>query len=115
MSSSRQLMLQKAVKNVSKTVFFADRWVGVTSLVKALETRYTLEGFVISKATVSRHLGKVEPLIDNHAYKHTSGIFRGIKQREAYYYFQDAIKDPPYFPPFKDKEAWKSILDVDAK
>ena len=115
MSASRQLTLQKAVQNISKTVYFAKRWVGVTCLVDAISTRYTLEGFVISKATVSRHLGKIEPDIDNCLYKHSSGVFRGIRSREAYYFFQNPQNDPPTFPPFKDKKAWENIYDENKK
>ena len=103
MSASRQLTLQKAVKNVSRIVYFADRWVGVTTLVTAVSTRYKLEGFVVSKATVSRHLGKMEPDIDNLSFKHNSGVFRGVKQREFYYFFQDPMKEPwvAYILPMK--------------
>ena len=115
MSSSRQLTLQNAVKNISKTVYFDKQWVGVTSLVKAISTRYTLDDLVVSKATISQHLGKIEPDIDNCAYKHTSGIFRRLKAREVYYFFQDPLKDPPNFPPFKDKSAWEGITDMDKK
>ena len=115
MSEQRQTTLQNAVKNIFSTIYFSNRWTGVESIEIALKNRYKLSQLVLTRATISRHIGKMDPVIDNLNYKHTSGIYRCKKRGEIHNYFQSTPGDPPYFPPFKDTGAWELIDSVDQK
>ena len=96
MSAARQLLLQKAVKNITKTVYFTNRWIHIDSLLKAVTTRYKLANLEVSKATLSRHIGKLEPDIDRVALYHVTGVYRVNKNREVFYYFQENPRFQPY-------------------
>ena len=42
-------------------------------------------------------------------------MFRGVKQRELFYFFQDPLKEPPVFPPFREKDVWENIVKENSK
>ena len=113
MISSRQLTLQKAVKNLMKTTHFTNRWVKLSSIEKAIKTRYQLTGIVVSKATISRHLGKLEPDIDNMQFPHYSGVYRNRHLDDTYLYFQVPPTSPPYIPPPFTKPEWNHINEIE--
>ena len=113
MSSSRQLIIQSAVRNITSTGYFTNRWTSTSSIVTALQNRYKLSQLKLTKATVSRHLGKLDVDIDNLHTQHQSGAYRGKLSHESYYYFQDKRKDPPKLPSATSKE-WIRIKEIDA-
>ena len=80
---------------------------------KGTKKRYSLTNLVVNKQTISRHVGKLDPDIDNLSTKHQSGVYRGKFKHESFYFFQKGYKDPPYFPPPIDKQAWRRIRDED--
>ena len=51
----------------------------------------------ISKATLSKSLGKIEPMIDSLDSKHPSGFYRAKMGNEFLFYIQDPKSDPPEF------------------
>ena len=113
MIGSKQLTLQKAVRNVMNSVHFSNRWVKLSSVERAVKTRYQLTGMVVSKATISRHVGKLEPDISNLQYKHHSGIYKSTHLNDTYFFFQDPPASPPLIPPPYVKPEWDKIVEID--
>ena len=107
--NSRQLTVQKAVENISKTIYFSKRWSSISSITTALRERYKLADIELSKATIQRHMGKLDPEIALLSFKHPSGVYRGRNNKESYYFFQKPSLDPPFFPSPLDKETWDTI------
>ena len=56
MSSSRQLVVQTAVRNITKTIYFSNRWTAIGSIELALKKRYDLKNIDVTRATISRKL-----------------------------------------------------------
>ena len=81
MSSSNILMLRKAAQNVAKTPFFAQRWTSITSLERAVKSRYKLSSFNLTKTNINNQLSKLEPSIDDLSYQHSSGIYRVLAKQ----------------------------------
>ena len=113
----KNAILQQAIKNISHDASFSNRWTSVTSLEKGLNCRYKFHTDIsISKKTISRALGNIDPGIDVQNTRHESGIYRGLCRREQFYYFQDPSLDPPFFPPLRNnKEIWDRIRKADEK
>ena len=65
MNSNRQFTAQTAVLNITKTIYFTNRWVSISAIVEAIKNRYQLKDMIINKKTISRHLGKLDVDIDN--------------------------------------------------
>ena len=102
MATSKVILLQKAVRNITLDGSFRNRWVSASSLEKALTLRYQFDSTItISKATLSRAVGKINPCIDTQNLKHASGMYRGVFGREKFYYVQDSDLVPPIFPTTK--------------
>ena len=79
MATSKVILLQKAVRNITLDGSFRNRWVSASSLEKALTLRYKFDSTItISKATLSRAVGKINPCIDSQHLKHTSVMYRGV-------------------------------------
>ena len=109
MSSSNQLTVQRAVQNLPKSKLFLNRWTSAASIRVAIGERYKLHGIKLRKATISRHLGKLDPNIDCLSNRHDSGVYRARKNQERLYFFQNGQLDPPSLPPFEDSETWTNI------
>ena len=79
-------------------------------------TRYDFDTSVkVSKMTISRAMGKIDPGIDTHNCKHPSGIYRMQSYNEKYYFMQEPSLDPPTFPPTRNNKAvWDKINEIDA-
>ena len=56
MSSSRQLVVQTAVRNITKTIYFSNRWTAIGSIELGLKKRYDLKNIDVTRATISRKL-----------------------------------------------------------
>ena len=95
MNSNRQYTAQTAALNITKTIYFTDRWVSISTIVDAIKSRYQLKEMIITKKTISRHLGKLDVDIDNSQGRHESGIYRRKYNNESYYFFQRPCKAPP--------------------
>ena len=105
MSTSRVILLQKAVKNISLDSNFRNRWTIAISLGEALSVRYKLENIIITKSIISRAIGKIDPSITNLTAKHQSGIYyRGTNSMEKCYFFQDATMDPTIFQSIRNND-----------
>ena len=98
MTVSRMLLLQKASRNLLKDLSFTNRWVPLNSIKKGLDLRYKFNTtYPITKLTLSRAIGKIEPMIENLEYKHPSGLYRAKFNNEALFYQQNCDLDPPSF------------------
>ena len=104
-SSSHQFTVQSAVKNITKTINFANKWTHVSSLEKTLTYTYKLCGISITKVTISRHLGKPDFDITNLVEHYESGIYKAINRKDVFYYFQDGSINPPLIPKVFDNDA----------
>ena len=63
---------------------------------KRLEIRYQFNTtYPITKLTLSRAIGKIEPMIKNLEHKHPSGLYRSKLNNEFFYYQQNCDLDPP--------------------
>ena len=77
MTVSRMILLQKATRNILKDPSFVNRWVPLISIKKGLELRYKFNTtYPITKLTLSRAIGKIEPMIENLVHSHPSGLYR---------------------------------------
>ena len=66
MSASKTALFQKEAKNIVVDPSFCNRWVSATSLFEVLEQRYKFDDdYIITKAFISRSIGKIEPNIDD--------------------------------------------------
>ena len=74
MSLTKLIVLQKAARNVCADSCFRNRWVPIKSIERGIKLRYPYESLHISKATLSKSLGKIEPTIDSLDSKHPSGL-----------------------------------------
>ena len=115
MSSSKQLTIRLAVKNIGKTIYFTKRWCKVKSLVTAIKTRYKLADIDVNSRLLSIAIGKGEPSLDDLHYSHPSGIYCGKQRMESYYFFQRPSLDPPFFPSPKSVDEWVEIDKVDSQ
>ena len=71
MTVTRMVLLQKASRNLLKDASFLNRWVPLTTIKKGLEIRYKFNtAYPITKFTLSRAIGKIEPMIENLEHKH---------------------------------------------
>ena len=115
MATSKVILLQKAVRNITLDGSFRNRWVSASSLEKALTLRYKFDSTItISKATLSRAVGKINPCIDTQNLKHASGMYRGVLGNEKFYFVQDSDLVPPIFPTTKmNKLVWIKIKKAD--
>ena len=82
-----------------------------SSLEKSLTIRYQFDSTItISKATLSRDVGKINPSIDIQNLKHASGMYGDEYSREKFYYVQGLDLVPPFFPTAKiNKLVWSEI------
>ena len=115
MSASRQLTLQKAVQNVTKSIYFTNRWCSSTSMLSAVTSCYKLNFLSVTKASLNCQMNKLDPDIDNLSFRHHSGIYRGERSKEKYYFFQDPKLDPLRFPDPNSVDCWKDISSRDLK
>ena len=115
MSQPRLILIQNALGYISADICFRDRWSSVSSIQKAMQTRYTLKQCICTKNNISRALSKLEPHIDSMSIKHPSGIYKGQFKKESYYFLQNGKSDPSSFPDTKrtNKEEWDMINLVD--
>ena len=89
------LLLQKASRNLLKDASFFNRWVPLPTIKKGLEIRYKFNtAYPITKFTLSRAIGKIEPMIENLEHKHPSGLYRSKLNNEFFYYQQNCDLDP---------------------
>ena len=66
MSTSKIILVQKAVKNISKNLLFRNRWVSINSLLTAVKRSYDFDDeYNINKASLSKFIGKMVTSIDN--------------------------------------------------
>ena len=109
-------LLQRAIRLISRDVCFINRWTSATSIQKAMITRYDFDTSVkVSKMTISRAMGKIDPGIDTHNCKHPYGIYWMQSYNEKYYFMQEPGLDPPIFPPTRNNKAvWDKINEIDA-
>ena len=99
MSTSKIILVQKSVNNVSKNLLFRNRWVSINSLFNAVKRSYDFDDdYNINKGLLTKSIGKMVTSIDNLDVKNDLGMFRGKKNNEYFLFFQDAWKDPPSFP-----------------
>ena len=112
MATSKVILLQKAVRNITLDGSFRNRWVSASSLEKALTLRYQFDSTItISKATLSRAVGKINPCIDTQNLKHASGMYRGVLGNEKFYFVQDSDLVPPIFPITTSNKSNKLVWD----
>ena len=79
MATSKVILVQKVVKNLARDGSFLNRWVSANSIFPVISVRYQFDtSLTISKATLSRDMGKIDPDIDNQTIKHGTGIYRGL-------------------------------------
>ena len=97
MSISKIILLQKAARNVCADSCFCNRWVPLKSIERGIKLRYPYESLHISKATLSKSLGKIEPMIGSLDSKHPSGFYQAKMGNEFLFYIQDPKSDPPEF------------------
>ena len=114
MATSMVILLQKAVRNIALDGSFQNRWFSASSL-KTLTTRYQFDSTItISKSTLSRAIGKINPIIDSQNVNHESGIYRGVMNKKRFYYMQEANLVPPVFPlTYHNKSVWEKIQKED--
>ena len=70
-----------------KIVYFTNRWIHIDSLLKAVIRRYKLANLEVSKATLSRHIGKLEPDIDRVALYHVMSVYRMSEEEVVKFLF----------------------------
>ena len=109
-------LLQRAIRLISRDVCFVNRWTSSTSIQKAMITRYDFDTCIkVSKMTISRAMGKIDPGIDTQNCIHPSGIYRLQSCNEKYYFMQEPSLAPPKFPPTRNNKAeWDKINEIDS-
>ena len=71
---------------------------------------------MVNKSNISRAISKIDPALDMMSIKHDSGMYWQVNRREAYFYFQTPILDPPYLPPIRHNGViWNNIQYVNKK
>ena len=113
MSTSKIILLQKAVSLITTDKAFRNRWTLGTLIQQAVEVRYKFEDITLSTNCISRAISSVETNIDDLSYRHLSGTYKGFNSNRSYFYFQNGDLPPPSFPPPRDKEVWRVIHDID--
>ena len=115
MLMDKPVVLQLAIRTITADIMFSNRWTSVSALEKGLTTRYKFDcDILISKKNTHRSVSKIEPSLDSLSVANHSGIYCGKYKKENYYFFQNPVSDPPYFPPpmnYNDK--WKDIEEID--
>ena len=89
----------------------------MSALNKGLSAGYKFDyDIIISKKYISRSVSKIEPSLDSLSVANSSGIYRGKRGNEFFYFFQVSVSNPPYFPPpVHCCDEWQEINDVDRK
>ena len=120
MPISKLILLQKAATILCQDSVFCNRWMPITSIQKALSTRYAFNNNCrLLKAQLSKAIGKLDPMIDSLIEPHESGFFRQRFGSEMLLFVQDPDNNPPSFfstcigNPDRIKEIKQSILRKD--
>ena len=81
MQARRISMLHKAIKIITKIVYFKNSWVSVSSLETVIQTRYKLTNINVGKVTISRTLGWFNPNNENLSCANPIGIYPGSRAK----------------------------------
>ena len=115
--SSRQILVQKAVRKICLDPLFVNRWVQLPSLYEALRSKFKYSKKDLPMITFSKAIGKMDPNIDSLNILHESGFYRAKNGNIRCVFLQHPpSKIPPSFistTSLLKGDEWKELIEKD--